>query len=65
MANHVHLVVTPVTPEGFGRPLGKARRRYSAFVNARNRVTGHLFQARSSSVVRDALTAAARLRNAP
>ena len=50
------------TPEGLGRALGEAHRRYSAFVNARNRVTGHLLQARFSSVVMDEdhLMAAAR-----
>ena len=59
MPNHVHLTATP---EELGRALGKAHRRYSAFVNARNRVTGHLFQARFSSVVMDEdhLMAAAR-----
>ena len=62
MPNHVHLILTPRTPEGLGRALGKAHRRYSAFVNARMRVTGHLFQARFSSVVMDEdhLMAAAR-----
>lgn len=53
MPNHVHLILTPATPEGLGRALGKTHRRYSAFVNARNRVTGHLFQARFSSAVMD------------
>ena len=54
--------MTPSTPEGLGRALGKAHRRYSAFVNARLPVTGHLFQARFSSVVMDEehLIAAAR-----
>ena len=62
MPNHVHLILAPRTPEGLGRALGKAHRRYSAFVNARMRVTGHLFQARFSSVVMDEdhLMAAAR-----
>jgi putative transposase len=62
MPNHIHLILTPQTPEGLGRALGKAHRRYSAFVNARMRVTGHLFQARFSSVVMDEdhLMAAAR-----
>jgi putative transposase len=62
MPNHVHLILTPRTPESLGRALGKAHRRYSAFVNARMRVTGHLFQARFSSVVMDEdhLMAAAR-----
>ena len=53
MPNHVHLILTPSTPEGLGRALGKAHRRYSAFVNVRMRVTGHLFQGRFSSVVLD------------
>ena len=26
--NHVHLILTPQTPEGLGRALGKAHRRY-------------------------------------
>ena len=62
MPNHALLILTPQTPEGLGRALGKAHRRYSAFVNARMRVTGHLFQARISSVVMDEdhLMAAAR-----
>ena len=62
MPNHVHLILTPQTPEGLGRALGKAHRHYSAFVNARMRVTGDLFQARFSSVVMDEdfLIAAAR-----
>jgi putative transposase len=62
MPNHVHLILTPTTPEGLGRALGKAHRRYSGFVNARNRVTGHLFQGRFSSVAMDEehLMAAAR-----
>ena len=62
MPNHVHLILAPQTPEALGRALGEAHRRYSAFVNARMRVTGHLFQARFSSVVMDEdhLMAAAR-----
>jgi len=53
MPNHVHLILTPRTPEGLGRAIGKAHRRYSLFINARLRVTGHLFQARFASVVMD------------
>jgi len=34
-SNHVHLVLAPRTAEGVGRALGKAHRRYAAFVNAR------------------------------
>ena len=53
LPNHVHLILTPATPEGLGRALGRGHRRYSTFVNASNRVTGHLFQGRFSSVVMD------------
>ncbi|MGO8920299.1 MAG: transposase [Stellaceae bacterium] len=53
MPNHVHLILTPTTVDGLARALGKAHRRYSAFVNARLRVTGHLFQSRFGSVVMD------------
>ncbi len=62
MPNHVHLILTPATSDGLARALGKAHRRYSAFVNARMRVTGHLFQSRFGSVVMDEahLMAAAR-----
>ena len=62
MPNHVNLILAPRTPEGLGRALGKAHRRYSSFVNARARATGHLFQGRFSSVVMDEdhLMAAAR-----
>ena len=62
MPNHVHLILTPQTPEGLGRALGKTHRRYSAYINARLRVTGHLFQSRFGSVAMDEdhLMAAAR-----
>ncbi len=33
--------------------MGKAHRRYNSFVNARLRVSGHLFQARFGSVTMD------------
>ena len=62
MPNHVHLILAPTTADGLARALGKAHRRYSAFVNVRQRVTGHLFQSRFGSVVMDEdhLMAAAR-----
>jgi len=62
MPNHVHLILTPRTPEGLGRALGKTHRRYSSFINARLRVTGHLFQSRFASAAMDEehLMAAAR-----
>jgi putative transposase len=62
MPNHVHLVLTPSTPDGLARAVGEAHRRYTAFFNARARVTGHLFQGRFASRVMDEthLIAAAR-----
>src|SRR5208282_921930 len=53
MPNHVHLILTPSTPEGLGRALGETHRRYASVVNARLRVTGHLFQSRYGSVAMD------------
>jgi putative transposase len=62
MPNHVHLILTPATPEGLGRALGETHRRYASVINARLRVTGHLFQSRYGSVAMDEehLMAAAR-----
>ena len=62
MPNHVHLVLTPSTPEGLARAIGETHRQYTGFINARARWTGHLFQGRFSSVALDDahLVAAAR-----
>ncbi len=46
MPNHVHLILTPSSQIGLSRAVGEAHRRYTAFFNARARVTGHLFQGR-------------------
>ena len=57
MPNHVHLVLTPSEADGEGRGLGRAvgeaHRRYTNFINARGRWSGHLFQSRFSSVAMD------------
>ena len=53
MPNHVHLVLTPSDQTGLGRAVGEAHRRYTNFINARGRWTGHLFQGRFSSVAMD------------
>lgn len=53
MPNHVHLILTPTTADGLGRAVGEAHRRYTNFVNARGRWTGHLFQSRFGSVAMD------------
>ncbi len=53
MPNHVHLILTPSTAEGLSRAVGETHRRYSGFINARARVTGHVFQGRFSSAAMD------------
>jgi putative transposase len=53
MPTHVHLILTPKTEDGLSRAVGEAHRRFTAYVNARARVTGHLFQARFASVAMD------------
>ena len=53
MPNHVHLILTPEAADGLGRAVGETHRRYTNFINARGRWTGHLFQSRFSSVAMD------------
>ena len=53
MPNHVHLILTPREETGLARAVGEAHRRYTAFVGARGRWTGHLFQGRFGSVAMD------------
>lgn len=62
MPNHVHLILVPPREDALGPAVGEAHRRYTNFINARGRWTGHLFQSRFSSVVMDEahLTAAFR-----
>lgn len=53
MPNHVHLILRPARAVGLGHAVGEAHRRYTNFINARGRWTGHLFQSRFASVVLD------------
>jgi putative transposase len=53
MPNHVHFILTPKDETGLARAVGEAHRRYTAFVGARGRWTGHLFQGRFGSVAMD------------
>jgi len=62
MPNHVHLILTPSTETGLARAVGEAHRRYTAFVGARGRWTGHLFQGRFGSVAMDEAHLIAALR---
>ncbi|MBV9431855.1 MAG: transposase [Hyphomicrobiales bacterium] len=53
MPNHVHLVLVPSTEDGLASALGETHRRYTGFINARARWTGHLFQGRFGSAIMD------------
>jgi putative transposase len=62
MPNHVHLILVPSDAEGLALAVGEAHRRYTAFVGARGKWTGHLFQGRFGSVAMDEDHLAAALR---
>ncbi len=53
MPNHIHLILKPTHAADLGRAVGEAHRRYTNFINARGRWTGHLFQSRFASVALD------------
>lgn len=53
MPNHVHLILVPDLSESLARAVGETHREYTAFINARARWNGHLFQGRFASVVLD------------
>jgi putative transposase len=53
MPNHVHTIAVPRSEAGFARAIGEAHRRYTNFIDARERWTGHLFQSRFASVPMD------------
>ena len=53
MPNHVHVVLTPADESGLSRTFGELHRRYTGYINARRRTTGHLWQGRFGSVAMD------------
>ncbi len=53
MPNHVHLILVPSDDSGLSGAVGETHRRYSGYINARLRVTGHLFQGRFGCVAMD------------
>ncbi|MDN5848246.1 MAG: transposase [Nitrococcus sp.] len=53
MPNHILLILVPSDDKGLSRAIGETHRRYSGYINARLRVTGHLFQGRFGSVAMD------------
>ncbi|MDF2371426.1 MAG: transposase [Rhizobiaceae bacterium] len=53
MPNHVHIILVPSEADGLRRTFADLHRRYTGYVNARARTTGHLWQGRYGSVVMD------------
>jgi putative transposase len=53
MPNHVHVIVVPGDEDGLRRTFADAHRRYTGYINARHRWTGHLWQGRFGAVVMD------------
>ena len=53
MPNHVHLVMVPAEEDGLQATLGEAHRRYTRFINFRERWRGHLWQERFHSFLMD------------
>ena len=53
MPSHVHVIVVPADADGLRRTFADAHRRYTGFINARHRWTGHLWQGRFGAVVMD------------
>jgi putative transposase len=53
MPNHVHIIAVPRDGDGLARTFRYVHRHYTGYINARMRVTGHLWQGRFSSVAMD------------
>jgi putative transposase len=53
MPNHIHLIAVPANQDGLRETFADAHRRYTGYINARLRTTGHLWQGRFGSVVMD------------
>ena len=53
MPNHVHVIVVPADEDGLRRTFADVHRRYTGYINARNRWTGHLWQGRFGAVAMD------------
>jgi len=62
MPNHVHIVAVPRDEDGLSRAFRYVHRHYTGYINARMRVTGHLWQGRFSSVAMDETHFVAALR---
>jgi REP element-mobilizing transposase RayT len=63
MPNHVRTVAVPRDEAGLSRAFRYVHRHYTGYINARMRVTGHLWQGRFSSVAMDETHLVSALRN--
>jgi len=62
MPNHVHIILVPADEDGLRRTFADAHRRYTSYINARHRWTGHLWQGRFGAVAMDEQHLAAAFR---
>lgn len=62
MPNHVHIVIVPADEDGLRRSFADTHRRYTGYINARHRWTGHLWQGRFGAVAMDEAHLAAAVR---
>jgi putative transposase len=62
MPNHVHIIVVPSDEDGLRRTFADTHRRYTGYINARHRWTGHLWQGRFGAVAMDEAHLAAAVR---
>ena len=53
MPNHVHLIAVPASDEGLRLAVGEAHRRYTQYINRREKWLGHLWQGRFTSFPMD------------
>jgi putative transposase len=53
MPNHVHIIIVPSDEDGLRRTFADTHRRYTGYINARNRSTGHLWQGQFGAVAMD------------
>lgn len=53
MPNHVHLIAVPESEDGLRRAIGETHRRYTRYINFREKWKGHLWQGRFASFLMD------------
>jgi putative transposase len=53
MPNHIYLIIIPPTKEGLGQAIDEAHRRYTLWINFREKWKDHLWQERYTSFPMD------------